>query len=281
MRTYLDIGEDDLLLGHRKPREDSVNFKFDGAAKALSFLMLKFLFIVIVTVLVIAKIYPRDGSPLVYPDTKNWEKTSISFSLEQCPRDLTFYDSSNPRVDCCADPTFPVVGGIDVVELFSQPEDSMPNIGSPLFQYKLQTSTGVYTFRFISEENRRKFFEDPWKYAPAYGGFCACGIALEERFEDPDFKSKLGPYVDLSKWDILNGRLFFFSGPTPCNYFKSEMITGSVERGDTHWAAFYDGNLHDGVFNTNCFHRQAFEDMVNGVQTEFVCPDTIKATCGC
>jgi len=30
---------------------------------------------------------------------------------------------------------------------------------------------GDYRFLFSSEENKKAFSEDPWKYAPKYGGF--------------------------------------------------------------------------------------------------------------
>jgi len=36
-----------------------------------------------------------------------------------------------------------------------------------------------YQFWFSTEENRNLFMADPWKYAPAWGGFCSWGIARE------------------------------------------------------------------------------------------------------
>ena len=38
-----------------------------------------------------------------------------------------------------------------------------------------------YPFFFSSTSNKEKFLANPWKYAPAYGGFCAFGIAYERK----------------------------------------------------------------------------------------------------
>jgi len=270
-KTYsMDMHEKQQLLDN--PTEEVKNQNREGGRRMLQVLFLQFLLIVFAAVFLLTRVYPLHST--------STNQDLIAYSLDQC-RGLSPEELDN-RAVCCADPTLPVVGGIDVVELFSQPAHTLPKIGSSIYTSTLQTSTGTYIFRFLSDENRDKFNEDPWKYAPAYGGFCACGIALEERFSNPDFKYKLGPYVDLSKWDIVEDRLYFFSGPSPCNYFKSEVETGgAIAKGDDHWAAFYDGQLHDGVFNTNCFHRQEYEDLINGIQSQFVCPDNIIASCGC
>ncbi|CAM9363922.1 unnamed protein product, partial [Heterosigma akashiwo] len=80
------------------------------------------------------------------------------------------------------------------VQLFSQPAGSLPTLGTPAFTADLQTSTGEYSFYFSSSKNLEKFKQDPWAYAPAFGGFCACGLALEERFSDQVMALNWGVY---------------------------------------------------------------------------------------
>lgn len=53
------------------------------------------------------------------------------------------------------------------------------------------------TYRFANERNRQSFQQAPQKYVPAFGGFCAMGIALGKKLD-----------VDLNAWRIVNGRLY-------------------------------------------------------------------------
>ncbi len=55
------------------------------------------------------------------------------------------------------------------------------------------------TYRFASEAHRKLFLADPWKYEPAYGGWCAYAMAKGEKVE-----------VDPESFRILDGRLFLF-----------------------------------------------------------------------
>ena len=83
--------------------------------------------------------------------------------------------------------TLPVLGGVDVVSYFNTGRAAWGNLsivghlvtdeGRPLQTTELVS----YPFLFESEENRAQFLSDPWKFAPAYGGFCAFGIAYERK----------------------------------------------------------------------------------------------------
>ena len=53
-----------------------------------------------------------------------------------------------------------------------------------------------YTYLFSSDANRARFEEQPEKYLPAYGGYCAYGVSL----------GVLAP-VDIDTWEIIDGRL--------------------------------------------------------------------------
>ena len=52
------------------------------------------------------------------------------------------------------------------------------------------------TWRFASAENRDMFAADPEKYAPAYGGYCAYGVAQD---------ALVG--IDPEAWSVVDGKL--------------------------------------------------------------------------
>jgi len=69
----------------------------------------------------------------------------------------------------CTDTSFPVLSGIDFVDLFENKKESVdaPEFGSS----SVTTTLNGYKFWFKSAANRDKFAADPWTYAPAFGGF--------------------------------------------------------------------------------------------------------------
>ena len=67
--------------------------------------------------------------------------------------------------------------------------------GSPEFSYDYK---GV-TYWFVSAPVRDTFAADPEKYVPAYGGWCAVGVALGQRFP-----------VDPTNFKVVNGRIMLF-----------------------------------------------------------------------
>jgi YHS domain-containing protein len=81
------------------------------------------------------------------------------------------------------------VHGHDVVAYFA---DGTPTAGSDEFAHVYDGAT----YRFASRANLDAFKADPAKYAPAYGGFCAYGVAVGKKFDgDPRF------------WKMVDGRL--------------------------------------------------------------------------
>lgn len=72
----------------------------------------------------------------------------------------------------------PVLLGYDVVEYhYIKPykEGGVAVRGRPKYAYNFNG----YQFWFSSERNLFLFKDNPWKYAPAWGGFCSWGVALE------------------------------------------------------------------------------------------------------
>lgn len=54
------------------------------------------------------------------------------------------------------------------------------------------------TYRFATTAHRRAFEAAPEKYLPAYGGYCAYGVAKGALFD-----------VSIDTWAIIDGRLMF------------------------------------------------------------------------
>src|SRR6266852_5519025 len=82
------------------------------------------------------------------------------------------------------------VSGYDPVAFFT---DSKPVNGSPSITAEHQGAT----YFFASEEHKKLFTENPDKYAPQFGGYCAFGVGL----------GKLFP-VDINTAQVRDGKLF-------------------------------------------------------------------------
>lgn len=52
---------------------------------------------------------------------------------------------------------------------------------------------------FVNDEAKQEFQKSPEKYLPAYGGWCAFGMAIQDKFP-----------VDPTSFRIVNGRLMLF-----------------------------------------------------------------------
>ena len=83
------------------------------------------------------------------------------------------------------------------------------------------------TYRFASEANRDAFNEDPEKYTPEYGGFCATAMSEGKIFE-----------VDPTNFKVDGDRLFLFykgeAGDTLPEWNADE--ANRRASADAHWA---------------------------------------------
>jgi len=70
-----------------------------------------------------------------------------------------------------------------------------PVLGSPEFA---STHNGV-TYYFVSADAKDLFDADPEKYLPAFGGWCAFGMAVNDKFP-----------VDPTRFKVVDGQLLMF-----------------------------------------------------------------------
>ncbi|GAB4228919.1 MAG: hypothetical protein Tsb0032_35700 [Kiloniellaceae bacterium] len=79
------------------------------------------------------------------------------------------------------------------------------------------------TWAFASEANREKFLADPAKYAPAYDGHCAYGIAQGGKVPgNPNL------------WRIVDGKLYLNITPTVVGFWESD-ISGNLSKAEKNW----------------------------------------------
>lgn len=82
-------------------------------------------------------------------------------------------------------------GGYDLVSYHQNDE---PKKGTGAF---VAEHAGV-NYLFSSEENKKTFAENPNKYLPEYGGWCAYGASVGKKFiGDPEV------------WKVVDGKLYF------------------------------------------------------------------------
>ncbi|MEM7168574.1 MAG: YHS domain-containing (seleno)protein [Pseudomonadota bacterium] len=76
---------------------------------------------------------------------------------------------------------------------------------------------------FVSEENKEKFLANPEKYAPAYDGHCAYGLAQGGKVPgNPNL------------WRIVDGKLYLNINPPVVGFWEAD-ISGFIKDADQNW----------------------------------------------
>lgn len=79
------------------------------------------------------------------------------------------------------------------------------------------------TYHFASAANRDAFKANPAKYAPAYGGFCAMGAALEKKLDgDPEL------------FKIVDGQLYLNVNADVAKVWTRD-IPGNIAKANANW----------------------------------------------
>ncbi|WP_300375653.1 YHS domain-containing (seleno)protein [Henriciella sp.] len=108
------------------------------------------------------------------------------------------------------------VGGHDPVAYFTE---GQPVKGKKEFSTEYEGAE----FRFASAENLAMFEEDPAKYAPQYGGYCAWAVA--------EGKTAKG---DPGHWKIVDGKLYLnYNGKIQDRWEQNQ--AAFIEKGNTNW----------------------------------------------
>ena len=88
---------------------------------------------------------------------------------------------------------------------------------------KLAASYGGARYLFASESHRKLFLQNPKKYTPEYGGFCAVGTSFGEKVD-----------VDPKTGKIVNGKLYLNNGPKAQEIFDHD-TRNTISRANQNW----------------------------------------------
>jgi YHS domain-containing protein len=111
--------------------------------------------------------------------------------------------------------------GYDPVAYFTEGE---PTEGSAEFTATVDGAT----YRFANADNLAAFEEDPEAYLPAYGGYCAYGLAMGQKVgSDPEV------------WEIVDGQLYLNVNQDVQERWEAN-IPGFVRTADHNWSVVAD-----------------------------------------
>lgn len=111
--------------------------------------------------------------------------------------------------------------GYDAVAYFKA---GKPQQGSPRFT----TSYEGASYQFASAENLKAFQANPAAYAPAYGGFCAMGVALDKKLDG-----------DPQVWKIVDGKLYLNVNKDVSVAWQRD-IPGNLTKANENWPTIKD-----------------------------------------
>ena len=83
------------------------------------------------------------------------------------------------------------------------------------------------TYYFVSADARDAFNENPSKYVPAYGGWCAFGMAVKDKFP-----------VDPTNFKIVDGKLLLFlrnEGVDALKIWNGKKEKKLLKDAESHW----------------------------------------------
>ena len=83
-------------------------------------------------------------------------------------------------------------------------------------------------YRFSSSANRDLFKENPEKYAPVYGGFCAYGATLGKKFQ-----------VDGKAFEVVDGKLYVNKNLQVYDIWRKD-VPGNIQKADKQWPNIVD-----------------------------------------
>lgn len=109
------------------------------------------------------------------------------------------------------------IRGYDAVAYFT---DGKPVRGVSKYSYEWRHAT----WYFSNAAHRDMFAADPGKYMPAYGGYCAYGVAQGAKVD-----------IDPTQWTIHDGRLFLNQSAIIHKAWARD-IGYYIELGDRWWA---------------------------------------------
>jgi len=98
--------------------------------------------------------------------------------------------------------------------------------GASIEMGKMSNGTKTYnggTYLFANKENKEKSMDNPEKYAPQFGGYCAYGVSVGKKF-----------YSDPNIWKIVGDKLYLNLGKNTQKKWNED-ISGHITKADSNW----------------------------------------------
>jgi YHS domain-containing protein len=96
------------------------------------------------------------------------------------------------------------------------------------------------TYAFTTEEHKKMFEANPQKYLPAYGGYCAYGVAVGKKF-----------VVDPEAWKIVDGKLYLILDKDIQKGWEKD-IPGHIKKAEANWTKIKDNAPGDCGTDYHC-----------------------------
>lgn len=116
--------------------------------------------------------------------------------------------------------------GVQGYDLVSYHSESGPVRGNG---HHVSEHDGV-TYLFSSKENKQAFDENPQKYLPEYGGYCAYGVSVGKKFVG-----------DPQVWKLVDGKLYLNLDENIQKEWEKD-IPGRIAMADKEWPKIKDAS---------------------------------------
>lgn len=134
---------------------------------------------------------------------------------------IAFSASLYAGVDKDTDENTVTLAGHDVVSYFTE---SKAVLGDA--KYIATHNDAIY--QFSSAQNRDAFNQDPSKYEPAYGGFCAYGTSVGKKFS-----------VNGKAFKVVDGKLYVNKNLEVYDLWIKD-IPGNIQKANKQWKVIKD-----------------------------------------
>jgi YHS domain-containing protein len=115
------------------------------------------------------------------------------------------------------------MNGYDPVAFFT---DTKPVNGSPFITAEYEGAV----YLFASEEHKKLFSENPDKFVPQFGGFCAYGVGLDKLFP-----------IDINIWQVRDNKLYLNLNSAILKEFNAN-FNGNIEQAGKNWPGLIEKN---------------------------------------
>ena len=106
--------------------------------------------------------------------------------------------------------------GYDPVAYFT---DGKPTLGTASFEFRWRDAV----WRFATAAHRARFIEEPGRYAPQFGGYCAYAVSRGYTADG-----------DPTVWRIVEGRLYVNYSARAQKLWEED-VPGNIARGHQNW----------------------------------------------